>query len=119
MTLCQGHHGEVGDANDLTAPSQPAEALSNRLCHGSADPGIYFIEDQQINAVERIQRHLEGEHDARELAARGDALERAAGLARIGGETQLDLVDPPRTRPIARRRLDDELEARARQAERG
>ena len=72
-------HGQVGDADDLAVPGQPPETLADRLGDRAADAGIYFVENQKVNAVLGFQRALQGQHDARQLAARGDLA--AAGAA--------------------------------------
>jgi len=64
---------QVGDADDLTVPGQATEAFPHRLCDGTTDPGIYFVEHQKVNAVTGLQRRLERQHHPRQLASGGDS----------------------------------------------
>src|SRR6266566_329748 len=83
---------QVGDAEDLAAPAEPAELAADDLGHGAADAGIDLVEDERGAPLLGGGEGLEGEHDARQLAARGHAGERARLLARVRREEELDLV---------------------------
>src|SRR5262245_2693543 len=114
----RGDHRQVRDAYDLTLPGEPAEALPHRLGDGATDAGIYFVEDQEINAVARVERELERQHHARQLASGGDPLERAGWLAGIGREAQRHLVEAERPGQRLVERLHLELECRRGEPER-
>src|SRR3989454_1569150 len=83
---------QVGDAEDLAAPAEPAELAADDLGHGAADAGIDLVEDERGAPLLGGGEGLEGEHDARQLAARGHAGERARLLARVRREEELDVV---------------------------
>ena len=85
---------QVGDHQDLGVlgeHGQPAADLDRRL---AADAGVDLVEDERRHRVGRRQRHLDAEHHPGELTA-GGALAQRLGLgADVGGQQQLDLVEP-------------------------
>src|SRR5881409_2020710 len=83
---------QVRDAEHLPRPAELRELAADALGHGPADPGVDLVEDERCAALLGGGQGLQGEHDPRELAARGDAGERPRLLAWIGREEELDLV---------------------------
>src|SRR6185436_1730997 len=79
---------------------------------GTADPGVDLVEDQGRPGLFGAGGELEGEVDARQLAAGGDAGERPWLFARVGGEEEDDLVDPLAAE-VDRFAVDDERAVRA------
>ena len=99
-----GDLGQVRDADDLVILAEPGQASADRLRDFAADADVDFVEYESRNSsawdtirnaghfghVPRLREHaLEREHDAGELAARGDLAQRAHLLARIRGEEEL------------------------------
>ena len=66
-----GHHQHLGGGAD------PGEALADRIGGGAADAAVDLVEHQARRRADLGERHLERQHQPRELAARGD-LGRAA-----------------------------------------
>src|SRR5438093_2180624 len=87
----------MGDAEDLPRPAELRELAADGFGHGAADSGVDLVEDQRRAALLCGGQGLEGEHDPRQLAARGDPGERARLLAGVRREEELDLV--PAFRP--------------------
>ena len=74
------HHGDlrqVGHDDDLMRTSKVSQHRCKRAGHGTAHAGIDLIEDEGIHTVGLPQNDFAGKHDARELAARGDAPKRS------------------------------------------
>ena len=88
------HLGQVGHDEDLGRPGQrgePAADLDRRL---AADPGVDLVEDERGHRPGVGQRDLDGQHHPGQLAARGTLGQRTRLGAGVGGQHQLDLVDP-------------------------
>src|SRR5438034_7052412 len=83
---------QVGDTEDLAAAAELAELAADDFGDRAADAGIDLVEDERGAPLVGGGEGLEREHDARQLAARGHAGERARLLARVGREEELDLV---------------------------
>src|SRR5438874_3524615 len=83
---------QVGDTEDLAAAAELAELAADDFGDRAADAGIDLVEDERGTPLVGGGEGLEREHDARQLAARGHAGERARLLARVGREEELDLV---------------------------
>src|SRR5688572_21880926 len=87
-----GDDREVGDAQHLADLPEPGETFADGAGDRAADAGVYLIEQEGVHAVLGRDQRLERQHDARGLAARGDAHQRPRLLARVGREAELDLV---------------------------
>src|SRR3989442_2412802 len=106
-----GDRRQVRDAEHLATLGGRGQLLSDHGRDAAADPRVDFVEDHRGHAVGPRPDGLEGEHRARELAARYDPCERSHVLAGIGREAKLDAVDPPRPDLLERRPRDGDLEA--------
>ena len=84
--------GEVGHAHDLAHAAERGQPLAHRTRHGAADAGVDLVEDERADAVLRGEQRLPRQEDARQLAARGDARQRARLLSRVRREAELDAV---------------------------
>src|SRR3989442_1436262 len=89
---CSACHTCLAAAAPMTTTSAAArrEPCPAREMTGAA--GIDLVEDERGAPLVGGGEGLEREHDARQLAARGHAGERARLLARVGREEELDLV---------------------------
>ena len=85
-----GDLGEVGDAEDLVDAGEGAELFADDGAHAAADVGVDFVEDEDGDAVGLGEDGFEGEHDAGEFAAGGDAAEGTGRLAGVGGDEEFD-----------------------------
>ncbi len=107
---------QVGDAQDLKRGAQRPQLAPDDVGYPTANARIDLVENQTRGGVARRtiggaaeavarRRHecFDGEHDARQLAARHDPGERTQILARIGRDEELRSVGPAR-RPGALRR---------------
>jgi len=74
---------QVGDAQDLVVRCQSAELVADDRTKPAADVGVDLVEHQHADAVAGSQDALEGQHDARQLAAAGDLSERLGELAGV------------------------------------
>src|SRR5438045_699128 len=75
----------------MVTPERP-ERATDGFADASADPGVHLVEDQDRRAVARGERHLEREHDARELATRGDLVDGLRGLAGVRRDEEPHVV---------------------------
>ena len=97
---------EVGDAQDLVDGGQVAEFFADDGAHASADVGVDFVEDQDVDAVGPPpaaafgEDGFEGQHDAGEFSAGGDAAEGAGGLAGVGSDEEFGGFQAARSREI-------------------
>lgn len=81
---------EMADNNDLVVG---AELLKFAGCDGGGSPGeagIDFVEDEGLYTLAIGARDFDCEHDAAELAAGCDFMERLAGFSGVGGELEFD-----------------------------
>src|SRR5262245_39733892 len=98
----------MGDAQYLKRGAEDAELAADDVGDPPADAGVDLVEDQPGRrgarwslggVVESVARRggqgLDGEHDARQLAAGHDARKRPEMLAWIRGDEELGGVDPP------------------------
>ena len=99
-----GDLGQVGDAQDLVAAGERPQAPPDRVRAPAADARVDLVEDERRRLVGLGQDLLDGQRDARQLAARGDPGQRPRRLARVRGEAVDDLVDARRRRTRPRRR---------------
>ena len=83
---------QVGDAQDLVAPGERPQASADRVGAATADPRIDLVEDEDGRGVRLGDDPLDGQGDARQLAAGRDARERPGRLAGVRGEAIDDLV---------------------------
>src|SRR5882724_5856600 len=84
------------DANDLVFISQSLHLSADGVRDFAPDVGVDLIEDKQGNGVLRRQRRFEREHQARDLAARGDGAKRLQWFARIRREEQFNRIKTAR-----------------------
>ena len=83
---------QVRDDDDLVAARELGEPAADRGGGRAADTGVDLVEHERLDGVRLAENALEREHDARELAARGDARERPRGLRRRGCVEELDAL---------------------------
>ena len=111
-----GHDGDlrqVGYDNHLIRSGEIGQHTSKSTSRGTTDTGIDLVKYQCVDAVSITQDHLARQHNAAELAARGNAAQRAwrqAGTAPI----QKLVARRTRRRPLGARkitRLPNELGA--------
>ena len=95
---------------DLGQPREPAADLDRGL---AADPAVDLVEDERRHRAGAGQGDLEGQHHPRQLTAGRALVERARLAPGVGGEQELDLVDPRRPEP-QRPRADREARRRSR-----
>ena len=91
----------MGHAEDLFLHGQASQPLPHGLGRPSPDAGIHLVEDDgrrkaRFRLAAAYQQHIQGEHHSRQLASRRDPRERARLLAGVGGEQQLDQIEPVR-----------------------
>ncbi len=79
-----GHLGQMRDHDHLMGARQVCEHLREGTGRGAADAGVDLVEHERINGVRLTEDHLGSEHDARELAAAGDAAQRTRRHAGTG-----------------------------------
>ncbi|MNH02019.1 hypothetical protein D3C79_612470 [compost metagenome] len=90
------HLRQVGHGQYLAALAQPAQQLADDLGGRATDADVHLVEHQRRDARGLRGDHLDGQADARQLAARchfGQALER---LPRVGADQQFDLLQAVR-----------------------
>src|SRR5262245_8501793 len=108
---------QVRDAEDLTALCGGGELLGDHRGDVPADARVDLVEDHGRDALGAGQNGLEGEHRARELAARGDARPWTHVFAGVRRQTELDAVEPAQPDLRERRPRHRDLEASALHAE--
>src|SRR2546428_143285 len=103
MIAERGDERQMGDAEYLARAAELRELAADGLRDGAADAGIDLVEDEGGAVLLGGREGLQGEHDPRELAARGDPGERPRLLAGVGREEELDLVPAlgPERSPLA------------------
>ena len=84
----RGDLGGVGDDQDLGALPQLLQALAHGIGNRAADAAVDLVEDQGAAAGGTRGDDLERQHEAREFAARGDAVERAGRAAGVGRDLE-------------------------------
>ena len=85
----RGHLRQVGHAQHLPGPRQGAQLAADDLRHRAADAGVHLVEDHGRHRVRAQRGHLDGQGDARQLAAGGDLAQRPRRLAGIGRHQEL------------------------------
>ena len=88
-----GHLSQMRDGDDLMAARELGQHGGERIGGAAAHAGIHFVEDKRLGSVLRAQGHFDGQHDAADLTAGGDA----GQGARLHGGAGLELEDDART----------------------
>ena len=83
---------QMRDAYDLVVARQAPQHPTDWIRRAPTDARIHLVEDERGRVVGACQHRLERQRDARHLAARGDAGQRARRLAGIGREQERDGV---------------------------
>src|SRR5215470_6007425 len=112
-----GDRRQMRDAEHLAALRGGGQLLRDDGGHAAADAGVDLVEDHRGYTLGAGQDGLEGQHRARELAARGDPRERANLFAGIRRQTELDAVEASRPDLRERHSCHRDLEAGAVHAE--
>ena len=81
--------GEMGDAQHLVLASEQRERAADGHPGFAAETGVDLVEHQGRRCLR--ENHPQGQHHARELAARRRLRERPGRLARVGREQERDL----------------------------
>ena len=108
---------QMRHAEYLSTPAEGAELPAHDLGDRAADAGVHLVEYHAARRLRRA-RYLHRERQPRELASRGDLGERPGRLSRVGGDAELDAVDPVLGRIGVAVLGDVGFEAPARHAER-
>src|SRR5437763_6060411 len=108
---------QMRHAEYLSTPAESAELAAHDLRDRAADAGVHLVEYHAARRLRRA-RYLHRERQPRELASRGDLGERPGRLSRVGGDAELDAVDPVLGRIGVAVLRDVGFEAPARHAER-
>src|SRR3954466_16022255 len=87
-----GDLGAVGDDEGLGALGETMEAFADGAGDGAADAAVDLVEDHGAGGAALGQSDLEGEDEAGELPAAGDAHQRREGRAGVGRDLELDAV---------------------------
>ena len=77
---------------NLQARAQALQPVADRCRNGAADAAVDLVEDQGRDRGGAGENQLQGQHEARQLAARGDAGERAERRAGHGGDLEMDAL---------------------------
>ena len=101
-----GKLGQVCDNNDLARLCELGNDLGNRAGSGAAHTCVDLVEDEGLDIVASTEDHLDGQHDAAELTARGNARKRSGLHRGTGTILELDRVGPARA-PLGTRKLLD------------
>ena len=84
-----GHYGnlrQVGYDNHLMRSGKICQHAREGTCGRAADTGIDLVEHQRIHAIRVAEDNLARQHDAAQLAARGNA---AQGARRQSGSAAI------------------------------
>ena len=73
MVSTRGDLRQMRDGEHLVIGRDAAHRFPNLESNAASDAGIDLVEDERGYAIEARQNRLEGEHDARQLAAGSDA----------------------------------------------
>ena len=82
VRAARGDLRRVGDDEDLRALPERLQPAADGVGGGAADAAVDLVEDQRQAGGAGAEADLEREQEARELAARGDAVDRAGGRRR-------------------------------------
>ena len=107
----RGDLGRMGHHHDLDVAAEARQPFAHRRGRGAADADIDLVEHQRRHRVGALENDLEREQETGELAARGDARQRARRHARIGRHLEMDTVDAMRRPFRLREHLDHGAEA--------
>src|SRR5260221_13382775 len=88
----RGHLREMRHDHDLMMPREGPERAAEGLADATADAGVDLVEHEHRRPVVRRERDLEGEHDPRQLAARGDLVDRFRGLAGVRRDEEAHVI---------------------------
>src|SRR5258708_4987074 len=86
---------QMADAENLARLAQLTQVSADGFRGGSADAGVNFVEDEGVIAAAAaagVGGGLERQHDAGDLAARGNAVERPQGLSGVRGDEELNSI---------------------------
>ena len=117
-SACAASLRQVRDAEDLVPLRERGEPCAHVLRDGAADAGVHLVEDEHAARAGAAQHIAQRQEDARELASRRHAAERAQGLAGVRAEAELHglgAAGPARQAVRRRGRQQRHLEARARE----
>jgi len=92
MGAARGDLGRVGDDKDLELPAQALQPFADRRRGRPADARIHLVEHQRRRRGDAREHHLERQHEAGELAARGDLGDGTHGAARIGRDLEANAL---------------------------
>src|SRR5207245_906998 len=84
---------QVSYTKNLMRAGNMAQLFANDFGCVAPNTSIYFVKNQRRYLVCTRQNAFHRQHDTRELTTRGNTGNGFRGLARIGGEQILDLVD--------------------------
>ena len=82
----------MGDAQHLLAAADAGHLLRHLLGGTAADAGIHLIEHQRAHLILLTEHVFHGQHDAGQLTAGGDPVDRPQLLAHVGGHQEPHLV---------------------------
>ncbi len=97
MVGARRHLRRMGHGERLHAPPEPRQPHPDGVGHRAAHAGVDLVEHQGGRRTLVGDHHLEGEQEARELAAGGDLHQRSRLGARIGAHPEFDAIDAVRT----------------------
>src|SRR5690606_40087848 len=105
---------QVRHAEHLALLREPGQAPADDLGDAAAYARVDLVEHERRHGRRARAHDLERKTDARQLAARRDARERAERLARLAPHLDVDALAPRAVRTLARLRLglEDELAVR-------
>ncbi len=83
---------QVGDAQDLGPLRQGAQQFAHHLRHGAADTHVHLVEYHAGHGTAAGRHHLDGETDARQLAAGGNPAQGLGGCAGVGADQEFDVL---------------------------
>ncbi len=83
---------KMRDDHHLVGAPQAPKFFPDRPADAPADALIYLVEDQGGDLVGACQHVLQGQHQARGLAARGDFYQRLEAFPGVGLHQELDLI---------------------------
>ena len=104
----RGNLRKVGDSHHLHVAGHTFHHATYGDADVAADAGVYLVEDDGRQKVVRSEHALDGQHQARELAARRHLGQVAHGAATVGVEEELHGIVTQRAVGSGRRQLDIE-----------
>ncbi len=109
---------QMGHAQHLTHTAERAQFLSDDLRDRAADAAVDLVEHHAADIVQTQHADLEGQADARQFTAGGDASQRARRLSGIGADQEFAALAALRIDRIGRARFQRHLQLSAGHAER-